>query len=87
MPFNTLDQLRAALYTEHPHLAQLEEIEAADADSLSKLGTKAPKSAGKAKFARAFDDFYLTNPIARASKVMAECSATLSGPVLAQAAE
>ena len=87
LPYNTLDQLRAALYAEHPHLARLEEIEPADAGSLSKLGTKAPKSAGKAKFARAFDDFYLTNPIARASKVMAECSATLNGPVLAQAAE
>ena len=29
----------------------------------------------KAPFGQAIDDFYLTNPIARASAVMAECSA------------
>jgi len=87
LPYNTLEQLRAALYAEHPHLAQLEQITEADASALADLAKKAPKSAGKAKFARAFDDFYLTNPIARASKVMAECSATLNRPDLAVAAE
>jgi NADH-quinone oxidoreductase subunit G len=87
LPFNSLEQLRAALYAEHPHLAKLEEIEAADGSVLDGLAKKAPKSAGKAKFARAVDDFYLTNPIARASKVMAECSATLNRPAMAVAAE
>ncbi|MFN3169098.1 MAG: NADH-quinone oxidoreductase subunit NuoG [Hyphomicrobiales bacterium] len=87
LPYNTLEQLRAALYAEHPHLAQLEQITEADASVLTDLAKKAPKNAGKAKFARAFDDFYLTNPIARASKVMAECSATLNRPDMAVAAE
>jgi NADH-quinone oxidoreductase subunit G len=87
LPFNSLEQLRAALYAKHPHLAKLEEIEAADGSVLDGLAKKAPKSAGKAKFARAVDDFYLTNPIARASKVMAECSATLNRPAMAVAAE
>ncbi len=87
LPYNTLEQLRAALYAEHPHLAELEQIAEADASALADLAKKAPKSAGKAKFARAFDDFYLTNPIARASKVMAECSATLNRPDMAVAAE
>jgi NADH-quinone oxidoreductase subunit G len=87
LPYNTLEQLRAALYAEHPHLAELEQIADADASVLADLAKKAPKSAGKAKFARAFDDFYLTNPIARASKVMAECSATLNRPDMAVAAE
>ena len=32
-------------------------------------------------------DFYLTNPIARASAVMQQCSAELLGPELAEAAE
>jgi len=32
-------------------------------------------------------DFYLTNPIARASQVMAECSALFVKPRLAAAAE
>lgn len=87
LPFDTLDQLRAALYADVPHLAALEQISEADASKLDALAKKAPKSAGKAKFARAFDDFYLTNPIARASKVMAECSATLNRSVMAEAAE
>ncbi len=87
LPYNTLGQLRTALYAEHPHLAKLEEIEAADAGALADLAKKAPKDAGKAKFARAIEDFYLTNPIARASKVMAECSATLNRPDMAVAAE
>jgi NADH-quinone oxidoreductase subunit G len=87
LPYNTLEQLRAALYADHPHLAELEQIAEADASVLADLAKKAPKNAGKAKFARAFDDFYLTNPIARASKVMAECSATLNRPAMAVAAE
>jgi NADH-quinone oxidoreductase subunit G len=87
LPYNTLEQLRAALYAEYPHLAELEQIAEADASVLADLAKKAPKNAGKAKFARAFDDFYLTNPIARASKVMAECSATLNRPEMAVAAE
>ena len=40
----------------------------------------------KAPFAPAVDDFYLTNPIARASRIMAECSALAQGRS-AQAAE
>ena len=43
----------------------------ADIDKLAKLGGKADK----APFRRAVADFYLTNPIARASAIMAECSA------------
>lgn len=87
LPYNSLDQLRQALYAEVPHLAALEQIAAADAadlDALAKAAGKAPKNAALASI---IGDFYLTNPIARASKVMAECSATLNRPALAQAAE
>jgi NADH-quinone oxidoreductase subunit G len=41
---------------------------------------------GKAAFVGAVQDFYLTNPIARASAVMAECSALAKGR-MPQAAE
>ena len=47
----------------------------ADIEKLAKLGG-APD---KAPFTSAVGDFYLTNPIARASAVMAECSALASG--------
>ena len=41
----------------------------------------------KAAFGRALDDFYLTNPIARASAVMAECSLIAEGHAALTAAE
>ncbi len=41
---------------------------------------------GTTPFLSPIADFYLTNPIARASKVMANCSALYSG-AMAQAAE
>ena len=67
-------QLRQALFAAYPHLMRIDQIaagEAADIEKLAKLGG----SADKAPFRSSVDDFYLTNPIARASAVMAECSA------------
>ncbi|MEW9805085.1 NADH-quinone oxidoreductase subunit NuoG [Mesorhizobium sp. ZMM04-5] len=74
LPFDSLAQLRAALYGEHPHLSRIDEIEAggtADIDRVARLGGRLNKGA----FTSPVKDFYLTNPIARASAVMAECSA------------
>jgi NADH-quinone oxidoreductase subunit G len=42
---------------------------------LTRLGGKADK----APFMTAVHEFYLTNPIARASAIMAECSALANG--------
>ncbi len=69
LPYDSLPQLRRALVEAVPHLAQVNEVpenawqrvEAAD------LGAGA--------LGQALDDFYLTNPIARASELMAELSA------------
>jgi len=84
LPFNSLTQLRAAIYAEFPHLARLDQIASVSASDLSVLANKAVKTK-KAKFAPAVTEFYLTNPIARASAVMGECAALASG--LKQAAE
>jgi NADH-quinone oxidoreductase subunit G len=84
LPFNSLTQLRAAIYAEFPHLARLDQIAPVSASDLSVLANKAVKTK-KAKFAPAVTEFYLTNPIARASAVMGECAALASG--LKQAAE
>ena len=46
-----------------------------DVANAAKLGGKL----AKAPFKSAVSDFYLTNPIARASAVMAECSALAKG--------
>jgi len=44
-------------------------------------------SLGQGAFVSPISDFYLTNPIARASRVMAECSALAKGAALKLAAE
>ncbi|MFC6490180.1 NADH-quinone oxidoreductase subunit NuoG [Nitratireductor sp. GCM10026969] len=85
LPFDSLPALRAKLYADHPHLAAIDAVEAgapADVLELSKVDGELDK----APFASPIKDFYLTNPIARASAVMAECSALARGE-LKQAAE
>ncbi|UDF29934.1 UNVERIFIED_ORG: NADH-quinone oxidoreductase subunit NuoG [Roseateles sp. XES5] len=74
LPFDSLVQLRAKLYAAHPHFAAIDEIAAGDIADLSALAKKGGTMANSG-FASPVKDFYLTNPIARASAVMAECSA------------
>ncbi len=73
LPFNALAQLRAALYGEYPHLARLGEVSGADAETIRILSRAAGRPP-KVEFVSPVSDFYLTNPIARASTLMAECS-------------
>jgi NADH-quinone oxidoreductase subunit G len=76
--FDSLAELRASLYEAHPHFADVDEVSVADSGDISKLAKKSGRM-NKAAFASSVKDFYLTNPIARASAVMAECSALASG--------
>ncbi len=85
LPFDSLTQLRKALFERHPHLQRLDAIESGDAGSIAKLAQHSAV-AMKDPFVSIIADFYLTNPIARASAVMAECSA-LAQSRLRQAAE
>lgn len=85
LPFDSLAGLRKALYEAHPHFAALDVLQAADPAGLGPLADLGG-SADKAGFVSPVTDFYQTNPIARASAVMAECSALASGR-LQQAAE
>ncbi len=74
LPYDSLAQLRKELFAAHPHLQRIDQIEPGDAADLRRLaGTGGTPD--KAPFGQAIDDFYLTNPIARASATMAECSA------------
>lgn len=68
-PWNTLAALRKALIAAVPHLAQLDTVPA------NGWTPVALRDMGVASFRPAVSDFFLTNPIARASVVMAECSA------------
>ncbi len=73
LPYDSLAQLRQAMVAAHPHLMRIGEIAAGDAgaiEALAKLGG----TPDKAPFTSAVSDFYMTNAIARASAIMAECS-------------
>ena len=78
LPFDSLAGLRKALYEAHPHFAALDGLPANDASEIGKLAGLGGKT-DKAGFAPVVADFYQTNPIARASAIMAECSALASG--------
>ena len=74
LPFDTLEQLRAKMYAAVPQLAALNIVTPADAGAIAALA----KQAGAVRdepMRTSVQDFYLTNPIARASQVMAELSA------------
>ncbi len=72
LPFDSLQALRAGLYRDHPTMAAIEQIATSPAFDAARLPSGA---LGKTPFVAAVQDFYLTNPIARASAVMAQCSA------------
>jgi NADH-quinone oxidoreductase subunit G len=72
LPYNTLMQLRQAMFAAHPHLAAIDEVPE------NKWKAIKPKELGSGVFEVAVRDFYLTNPIARASQVMAELSKNAS---------
>ncbi len=85
LPFDSLTQLRAALALAYPWLVRFDAVAPADAavfSSIAALGGAFEKTA----FVPSVPDFYFTNPIARASRVMAECSALARG-VQREAAE
>jgi len=85
LPFDTLAELRALMVAEHPHLGDVDTTIVDGPAALKSLLVVKGKLA-EAPFGQAVSDFYFTNPIARASAVMAECSALAAGR-LAEAAE
>jgi NADH-quinone oxidoreductase subunit G len=89
LPYDSLAALRQALFRAHPHLQRQGAIAAGDAADIRRLA-QAAGSVGtpdKAPFFSPITDFYLTNPIARASAVMAECSALAGRRTALSAAE
>ena len=84
LPWDSQAALRQAIFKAAPHLMRLDQIEAGKADDIKSLARKGG-NVDKAPFKSVVDDFYLTNPIARASAVMAECSRLASGQMLTAA--
>ena len=69
LPWDSLGQLRRALTEDIPHLGRIDEVPEND---WRPIPLRKP---AKADFRNAISDFWLTNPIARASALMAELSA------------
>ena len=80
LPWDSLAALRANLVAKHPRLGRVDEVAEND---WQPLAVKAP---AKATFRPAIREFYLTNPIARASAVMGELAALAKSRAAAQLA-
>jgi NADH-quinone oxidoreductase subunit G len=74
LPYDSLTALRQALFKERPHLARIGQIVPSGPADIRALSAMKGEP-DKAPFRSVIEDYYLTNPIARASAVMAECSA------------
>ena len=68
LPYNSLAELRSVMFKDHPHLAAIDEV------PVNEWQAAEPKKLSSGAFKNAVTDFYQTNPIARASSVMAELS-------------
>ncbi|SEH86491.1 NADH-quinone oxidoreductase subunit NuoG [Paracoccus alkenifer] len=68
-PWDSLTELRRALFEAVPHLAAIDELPENDWQPVE------AGPLGRASFRNAIADFYLTNPVARSSPLMAELSA------------
>ena len=88
LPYDSLGALREKLYADHPTFAGLGYAPGATgAEDFDVSAIGASGAVKAAAFENAVIDFYMTNPILRASNVMAECSSLKDGETLQEAAE
>lgn len=86
LPYDNLAQLRRKLFASHAVFAGIDYAPGADDAAgfdVAKIGAAGKVTSGD--FGVAVTDFYFTNPIVRASKTLAECSALARGPAQAVA--
>jgi NADH-quinone oxidoreductase subunit G len=84
LPYDSLAELRKAIFKAVALLQRMDHVEVADTGALKALAGKGG-SLEKTPFKSQVEDFYLTNPVARASAVMAECSRLAAGRLLTAA--
>ncbi len=85
LPYDDLAALRVRLAAANPAFASIGGL--VRQGGVDKAGPAGGGRLDPAPFVRAIADYYLTNPIARASATMAECSRTYGIPAPALAAE
>ena len=76
LPYDTLAQLRARLFEDHPTFGRIDYVATGASPDLAAIGAKG--DLGTAPFESSIKAFHLTNPVARASVTMAECAAEVS---------
>ena len=81
LPYDSLQALRQAIFKAAPHLMRIDGIEPGKTNDINALAGGGG-NVEKSPFKSSVEDFYMTNPIARASAVMAECSRLASGKML-----
>src|SRR5258706_3202042 len=81
LPFDNMRDLRAAMYRAHPHLAAVDIVEP-EALSSTLIGKDKLPQLPDMPLPELVEDYYQTNPVARASGVMAELSALTPGTEL-----
>ena len=79
LPYDSLDQLRAKLFADHPTFGQIDFAPGSVATSFDIDALGVAGEVSDAPFESAIKAFHLTNPVARASVTMAECAAVASG--------
>ena len=82
LPYDTLDELRAKMLTDVPALAAVGQRAASEWQPAGKAGALSSES-----FTPAIANFYMTDPICRASVTMAKCTAEILPLITAEAAE
>jgi NADH-quinone oxidoreductase subunit G len=86
LPYDSLGELRRVLYGAHPHFAAIGSVARLDGEGLKGLAAREVKLEAGRQFRSTGESFYFSNPIARASALMAECAA-LAGRDALEAAE
>jgi len=72
LPWNSLQELRRALWRDYPHLAQDGEITSVP-DTAQAAAANASGDMDSAPFRNPVSNFYMTCPVSRASETMAAC--------------
>jgi len=81
-----LGALNRAMVASVPVLGEMDEVVPADPAGVGRLAGRGG-TMGDEPFVNPIRSFHLTNPVARASKVMAECARVMDGSYVAEAAE
>jgi NADH-quinone oxidoreductase subunit G len=87
LPYDSLAALRAKMIADHPTFGAVDYAPGgADAGAFDPAAVGAEGTLSAVSFQTSVRDFYLTNPVARASRTMAECSRTVAGADAAKVA-